>query len=92
MGRIRKQLPLILRDCVPQDIRAHTAADTTPSISLMLLTKNLILESVVDAARGRSEIGSKEDIKYRYVLGPMTAFHREARARAVTIMTSCPQE
>ncbi|KAM7212629.1 hypothetical protein V8F06_012006 [Rhypophila decipiens] len=91
VSRIKEQLRLI-EDCVPQDIRINTTEDTPPSISLVLLTKNLVTESVIDFARGKSEIDSKERVTYKYVLGPMSVFHRERRARAVTIMTSCPEE
>ncbi|KAM7190550.1 hypothetical protein V8F20_009683 [Naviculisporaceae sp. PSN 640] len=92
VSRIREQLPQVFEDCVAQDIRVHNAEDAQPSMSLVLITKNLVCESVVDAAQGTTEIGSKGAPKYKYILGPMSVFHREKRARAVTIMTSCPQD
>ncbi|KAK3393999.1 hypothetical protein B0H63DRAFT_31820 [Podospora didyma] len=70
---------------VPRTIRNDKSSDVKPVHSLILLTKNLMVESVLDAIQAQGKSG-----QIKYTFGPPTAYHRERHHRAIKIVVSSP--
>ncbi|KAK0730757.1 hypothetical protein B0H67DRAFT_639219 [Lasiosphaeris hirsuta] len=59
--------------------------------SIILVTKNLSIESAIEAVRAKGTVRGTFVGPIAYSFGPLQAFHREKSMRAVEIMTSCPE-
>ncbi|KAK3330870.1 hypothetical protein B0H66DRAFT_598394 [Apodospora peruviana] len=88
---LRQQFMNLPHGSLPSAVRSDSAIDIKPAHSLILQTKNLSVESVIDAVRGKIELGTDVKAKNHYTLSPFRAFQRERRHRAVQIMTSSPE-
>jgi hypothetical protein len=76
---------------LPQSAQDYLDPATEPVPSIILQTKNLLIESVFEPVQAQGKL--RENIKrlQQYGLGPLVARQQEKRDRTVEIVTVCPE-
>lgn len=75
---------------VPKDISITSFYELEPIYSIILITKNLNIESEIFETTGQGILKWDVEETAAYAFAPVRASHREKRSRTVEVMTSCP--